>query len=77
MIYTNLVELLSLVLYAKFQDHRPFGSEEEDFLKNFLLFITMAAILVMWPGPFIQLSFPLPKDASHGVWPSGFRGEDA
>ena len=28
----------------------------------------MAAILVMWPGPFIQLSFPLPKEAPHKIW---------
>ena len=29
----------------------------------------MAAILVMWPGPFIyKLSFPLPKEAPHKIW---------
>ena len=42
----NFVELLSLMLHAKFQNHRPSGSGEEDF-KVFLLFIAMAAILVM------------------------------
>ena len=31
MIYTNFVDLGSLMLHAKFQDHRPSGSEEEDF----------------------------------------------
>ena len=46
MIYTNFVDLRSLMLHAKFQNHRPSGSEEEDF-KKFLLFIAMAAILVM------------------------------
>ena len=46
MIYINFVELLSLMLHAKFQNHRPSGSGEEDF-KGFLLFIAMAAILVM------------------------------
>ena len=46
MIYTNFVDLRSLMLHAKFQNHRPSGSGEEDF-KNFLLFIAMAAILVM------------------------------
>ena len=37
MIYTNFVELYSLMLQAKFQNHRPSGSEEEDFLKILLL----------------------------------------
>ena len=46
MIYINFVELLSLMLLAKFQNHRPSGTGEEDF-KGFLLFIAMAAILVM------------------------------
>ena len=34
------------MLHAKFQDHRTYGSGEEDFLKV-LLYIAMAAILVM------------------------------
>ena len=48
MIYTNVVELLSLMFHAKFQNHslRPSSSGEEDFY-TFLLFIAMAAILVM------------------------------
>ena len=46
MIYINFVELLSLMLHAKFQNHMPSGSGEEDF-KGFLLFIAMVAILVM------------------------------
>ena len=31
MIYTNFVELHCLMLHAKFQNHRPSGSGEEDF----------------------------------------------
>ena len=31
MIYINFVELHSKMLHAKFQNHRPSGSEEEDF----------------------------------------------
>ena len=31
MIYINFVELLSLMLHAKFKNHRPFGLGEEDF----------------------------------------------
>ena len=44
MIYTNFVDLHSLMLHAKFQNHRPSGFEED--LKK-MLFIAMAAILVM------------------------------
>ena len=28
----------------------------------------MAAILVMWPGPFEQLSFPHPIEAPYEIW---------
>ena len=35
MIYTNFVDLHSLMLHAKFQNHRPTGSEDEDFFKKF------------------------------------------
>ena len=30
-IYINFVDLRTLILHAKFQNHRPSGSEEEDF----------------------------------------------
>ena len=46
LVYINFVELRCLTLHAKFQNHRPSGSGEENFQK-FLLFIAMAAILVM------------------------------
>ena len=46
MIYINFVELHSLMLHAKFQNHRSSGLGEEDF-KRFLLFIAMVVILVM------------------------------
>ena len=45
-IYINFVELESPMKPAKFQDHRAFGSGEEDFLR-FLPYIGMAAILVI------------------------------
>ena len=35
------------MMHTKFQDHRPFGFREEDFLK-FLPYMDMVAILVMW-----------------------------
>ena len=46
MIYTKFVDLHSWILHAKFQNHSPPGSEEEDFLRC-LLFIDMVTILVM------------------------------
>ena len=49
------------MLHTKFQGHRPFGSGEEDFLQ-FLPYMGMAAILVMWPGPFEQIFHsPIPE----------------
>ena len=53
------------MLRAKFQNDRPSGSAEGDF---FLLFITMAAILVCDLDHLFKLSFPLPKDAPQEVW---------
>ena len=44
------------MLNAKFQDHRTSGSREEDF-KGFD-HIGIGAILVMLPGPFIQIFVP-------------------
>ena len=68
MIYISFVELLSLMLHTKFQNHRPSGSGEEDFLM-FLLFIAMAAILSCDLDHSYKLSFSLPKNAPREVWP--------
>ena len=38
MIYINFVELHSLMLHGKFQNHRPSGFEGEDFLKDFAFY---------------------------------------
>ena len=38
MIYTNFVDLCSLMLHAKFQNHRPSGSEEEDLKTKFAIY---------------------------------------
>ena len=50
------------MMHTKIQGHRPFGSGEEDFFR-FLPYMGMAAILVMWPGPFEQ-TFVLPSHRS-------------
>ena len=58
MIYIDAVDLYSQMLHAKFQNHRPFGSEEEDF-KRFLLFKSHLG-RVTWT---IYI-----KDAPHSIW---------
>ena len=55
-IWTILVVLTYTMLHTKFQGQRSIGSEE-DFLR-FLPYMGMAAILVMWPGPFEQFFVP-------------------
>ena len=35
MIYINVIKLYCLMLHAKFQNHRPSGSGDKDFLKVF------------------------------------------
>ena len=62
-IWINLVVLEHPMLHTKFQGHRPFDSKEEELLR-FLPYI--AAILVMWPGPFEQ-TFVLPSHRS-SIW---------
>ena len=64
-IWTNLVVLEHPILHTKFRGHRPFGSGEDDFL-SFLPYMGMAAILVMWPGPFEQ-NF-VPPFHGHSIW---------
>ena len=56
-IWSNLVVLEHPMMHTKFQCHQPLGSREEDFLR-FLPYMVMAAILVMWPGPFEQTFVP-------------------
>ena len=38
MIYISFVDLHSLMLHAKFQNHRSSGSDEEDFCKVFAIY---------------------------------------
>ena len=62
--FIQLVVLQHWMLHTKFQGHQPFGSGE-GFL-SFLPYMGMAAILVMWLGPFEQTFVP----PSHGdsIW---------
>ena len=47
------------MLHNKIQGHQPFGSGEEDFLR-FLLYIGIAAVLVMRSGS-VEQAFVLPS----------------
>ena len=75
-IYTNFVELESLVLHATFQGHRTFGSGEKEF-KTFWSYMGMAAIFVICPRLSLQTLrslFPRRLHIKFGLdWPSGFR----
>ena len=66
------------MLHAKFQNHRPSGSGEEDFLKVFAIYSHGGHL--NWScdlDHLYKLSFTLPKNIKFGFdWPSGFREED-
>ena len=64
-IWTSLVVLPYTMLHTKFQGHWFIDSGEEDFLM-FIRYMGMAAMLVMWPRPFEQLSFPKLPEGS--IW---------
>ena len=63
--WINLEALMHLMLQTKFKGHQPFGSGEVDFL-SFLPYMDMAAILLMWPGPFEQTFVPPSQRSS--IW---------
>ena len=67
MIYINFVELLSLMLHAKFQNHWPSGSGE----KIYKRFCYLKPWWPSWsrdPDHLYKLSFPVSKNAPHKVW---------
>ena len=61
-IYAIYDGLTSQMLHTKFHANRPSGSVEEDFWRVFTIYMGMVAILVMWPGPYMQTFVP----PSHG-----------
>ena len=64
-IWANLVVPEHQMMHTKFQGHQLFGSREEDFLR-FLPYTGMAAIFVMWSGPFEQTFAPQSHRSS--IW---------
>ena len=62
MIYINFVELLSLMLHAKFQNQRPSGSGEDFFLEIFAidshgghLGLVTLTIYINFHSPFLRM----------------------
>ena len=79
MIYSNFVELYSLMLQAKFQNQRPSGSEEEDLQCFFTIYRHSGHLGNMtWT---IYISFHSPLLTMLRIkfgfdWQSGFTEED-
>ena len=77
--YINFVELHCLMLHAKFQNHRPSGSGEEDFLKFFAIYshgshlghVTLTIYTHFLSHFLTMLLIKFGFD-----WPSSFRKED-
>ena len=55
------------MLHAKFQDHRTYGSGEEDF-KGFYHIWAWRPSWSCDLDHLYKLSFPLPKEAPHKIW---------
>ena len=64
-IWTNLVVLDHPMLHTKFQDHQPFGSREDDFLKVFTIYGHGGHLD---QDRFNKLSFPHPKEDPCEIW---------
>ena len=78
MIYINFVELQSLMLHTKFQNHWPSGSGEKDF-KGFSIYSHSGHLGHVTLNIYINFLSPFPRmlHMKFGFdWPSGFRGED-
>ena len=79
MIYTNFVELHCLMLHAKFQNHRPSGSGEEDFLKVFAIYSHgghLGQVTLTIYTNFHLLFLRMLHIKLNFDWPRGFREED-
>ena len=76
MIYINFVELHFLMLHAKFQDHRPPSSEEEDFFKIFAIYSHgghLGHVTITFYANFHSLFLRMLHIKFGFDWPSGFR----
>ena len=79
MIHIHFVELHSQMLHTKFQNHRPSGSEEEDFLNVFAICSHGGHLGHLTLTIYINFHSPFPRmlHMKFGFdCPSGFREED-
>ena len=80
MIYIDFVELHSQMLHTKFQNHRPSGSEEEDFLKKKIAIYShgrhLGHVTLTIYTNFHSLFLRMLHKKFGFDWPSGFREED-
>ena len=74
-IWTNLIELESLMLYTKIQTQSFLDSGEEDF-QEFLPYMDMAAILFKRAEPFEQNGSTLSTEGPCEIWWKLLREED-
>ena len=68
MIYIFFVELFSLMLHAKFQNHRPSSSGEEIILKVFAIYSHGGHLGHVTLTIYINFHSPFPKNAPHDIW---------
>ena len=76
MIDINFVDLHSLMLHAKFQNHRPPGSEKEDFVKIFVIYSHgghLSHVTITIYANFHSLFLRMLQVKFGFDWPSGFR----
>ena len=80
MIHISFVDCLySLMLHAKFQNHRPPGSEEEDFFEIFVIYSHgdhLGHVTITIYANFHSLFLRMLHIKFGFDWPSGFRKED-
>ena len=76
MIYINFVELQSLMLHTKFQNHWPSGSGEEDFFFSIYSHGGHLGHVTLTIYKNFHSPFPRMLHIKFGFdWPSGFRGD--
>ena len=66
--YINFVELECILLHAKFQDHRTYGSGGQDFLKVFTIHGHGDHLGNVTLTIYTYFRSPIPKEASFEIW---------
>ena len=64
------------MLHTKFRENRSAGSGEEDFGRVFTIYGRGGHLGHVTQMPRTKYRSPLPKEAPHKIWPSGFGEEE-